>query len=62
MDETNFFDFFFTGVADGLSPIVFDDNGAIFEFLFGPDSGVLGFAGPDVYVWRLARSPRALRC
>ena len=50
VDETNFFDYFFTGVADGLSPIVFDDDGAIFEFLFGPDSGVLGFAGPDVYV------------
>ena len=50
VNETNFFDFFFTGIADGLSPIVFDNDGAIFEFLFGPDSGILGFAGPDVYV------------
>ena len=48
VDETNFFDFFFTRCRDDLSPIVFDDDGAIFEFLFGPDSGVLGFAGPDV--------------
>jgi len=48
VDETNFFFFLFPGVQDNLSPIVFDDDGAIFNLLFGPDSGVLGFAGPDV--------------
>lgn len=48
VDETNFFFFLFPGVEDGLSPIVFDDNGTIFEQLFGAGSGILGFAGTDV--------------
>ncbi|MEM9321259.1 MAG: hypothetical protein AAGA41_00380 [Pseudomonadota bacterium] len=52
IDETNFAPFidnlFFGGnTADGLSPIVFDEDGAIFAALFGPGTGVLGFASTD---------------
>ncbi len=50
VDVTNYGDFLFTGVPDDLSPIVFDDDGSIFVDLFGPDSGILGFAGADVFV------------
>ena len=51
VDATNFFPFienlfFGTNNSDGLSPIVFDDDGSIFLTLFGP-SGVLGFASTD---------------
>ena len=45
IDETNFG--LVSGVADGQSPVVFDNDGDLFALLGFP-SGVLGFAGPDI--------------
>lgn len=54
VDVTNFGPFasnllFGTNTADGLSPIIFDEDGSIFEVIFGINNSVLAFGGPDTF-------------
>ena len=47
IDSTNFGPVLNQPAPNGVSEIVYDADGSIFTAIFGPGSGVLGFAGPD---------------
>ena len=46
VDETNF-GAVLSAPPNGTHPIIYDENGAIFDLIFGEFSGILGFAGFD---------------
>ncbi len=47
VDETNFVEWMF-GAPDGVTPMIFDEDGSIVELLYGSRSAVLGVATPTV--------------
>ncbi|MFQ5719390.1 MAG: hypothetical protein ACE5IK_07550, partial [Acidobacteriota bacterium] len=47
IDATNFVPLLFGFLPDGVSPVIWDEDGSIFEILFGRNSLILGTSGPE---------------